>query len=128
MRTLGLLVVCAGFWSCSGSSAGPSRTDPVQQPDVPPIVTITAAGASPTELHIYAKDVASFVNSDSRPHDIRADPRLNYDGRCGVVGVGLLNPGESRKEELQPTGIVCYYRDELDPANVKLQGYVLVHY
>jgi hypothetical protein len=120
-------VLCGLAAACAGSSAGPSRTV-VQEPEAPPIVTFTGTGASPTELHIYAQDVATFVNSDSRPHQVGADPRLNYDSRCSVIAVGLLNPGESRKEELQPSGIVCYYRDELDPTNAKLQGYVLVHY
>ena len=91
-------------------------------------MTLTRGGASPRELHIYARDVATFVNSDDRPHDIREDARLNGDARCGTVGVGLLMPGESKKAQLQPSGVVCYYRDERDPANPALQGYVLVHY
>ena len=104
----------------------PNLTNPPT--DQPPIVTITSSGASPRELHIFARDVATFVNSDERPHEIRSDPSQNNDARCATVGVGLLQPGESRKTELQPSGIVCFYRDEREPANAALQGYVLAHY
>src|SRR5262245_45203268 len=106
---LAVVGLCGMAAACAGSSAGPSRTV-VQEPDVPPVVTITGLGADPTALHIYAKDVATFVNNDNKPHDIRPDVRLNLNNAgCNVVGVGLLNPGESRKEaNLQPSGFVCY--------------------
>lgn len=92
------------------------------------MITITVSGASPRELHIFARDVATFVNSDDRPHDMRSDAPRNNDTRCATVGVGLLMPGESRRADLQPSGVVCYYRDEREPANPALQGYVLTHY
>jgi len=101
-------------------------TNPI--PDVPPVVTLTRTGASPHELHIFARDVATFVNQDDRVHEMRADAHLNNDARCDTVSVGLLQPGESKKAQLQPSGVVCFYRDERDPNNVALQGYVLTHY
>ncbi len=91
-------------------------------------MTITAQGASPQVLHIFSRDVATFVNSDGRPHEIRSDLRRSADVRCATVGVGLLQPGETRKAELQPSGVPCFYRDERDPDNPALQGYVLAHY
>jgi hypothetical protein len=97
-------------------------------PEVPPIVTITSAGAGPRELHIYSRDVATFVNNDSRSHDIRNDLAASGDTRCAIVGVGLLAPGESRQAQLQPSGVPCFYRDEGEPGNAALKGYVLVHY
>jgi len=116
-----LLSNCGGARSETTGLPGPT-------PDQPPIVTITSAGASPRELHIFARDVATFVNRDDRPHEIRSDQNQNNDPRCVAVGVGLLLPGESRMAELQPSGIVCFYRDEREPANPALQGYVLTHY
>jgi len=119
---LGGLAACGGYVSrTTVTPSGPGA-------DVPPVVTLTREGASPRELHIFARDVATFVNRDDRPHEMRSDARLNNDSRCGSVSVGLLMPGESRKAELQPSGIVCFYRDERDPTNPALQGYVLVHY
>jgi hypothetical protein len=91
-------------------------------------VTLTRAGASPRELHIYAREVVTFVNQDDRPHEMRADAAQNYDARCATVGVGVLMPGETRQAALQPSGVVCFYRDEREPQNAALQGYVLVHY
>jgi len=114
--------------NCGGASTKSVQNPTNSTPDQPPIVTITSSGATPRELHIFARDVATFVNNDERPHEIRSDPRQNNDPRCTAVGVGLLQPGESRKAELQPSGIVCFYRDERDPANATLQGYVLTHY
>jgi hypothetical protein len=113
--------------NCGGTSST-TTAPPMQAPDQPPVVTITSAGADPRELHIFAKDAATFVNHDAEPHEVRSDPTQNNDLRCTSVGVGLLLPGESRKSELQPSGIVCFYRDERDPTNFRLKGYVLAHY
>jgi hypothetical protein len=95
---------------------------------VPPVVTITGTGADPRELHIFAKDAATFVNHDDLTHEIRSDATQNNDARCDTISVGVLRPGEMRKAELQPSGIVCFYRDERDPTNFRLKGYVLAHY
>lgn len=130
-RSGGLVgALLAVLWSagCGGASAGtPAAASGPQSVD-PPIVTLTSAGASPRELHIFARDVATFVNRDARPHEVVADPARNDDARCRTAFVGLLAPGESRRAELQPSGVPCFYRDERDPGNGAFQGYVLTHY
>jgi hypothetical protein len=111
-----------------GSTSSTTSPQPSAPPEIPPVVTITSTGADPRELHIYAKDVATFVNHDERAHEIRSDPAQNNDPRCDTISVGALEPGQTRKAELQPSGIVCFYRDERDPTNFRLKGYVLAHY
>jgi hypothetical protein len=113
-------------FGCAGASVGPST--PREFAEVPPVVTLTATGASPQVLHIYARDGASFVNSDARRHVVESDVTLNPDPGCAGVGVGELLPGESRKTPVLPSGIPCFYRDALDPTNEAYRGFVLTHY
>jgi hypothetical protein len=121
-----LLGSCAGVRSSTETVSDGGTTTPV--PAEPTVVKITTQGASPQVLHIFTRDAATFVNEDDRPHDIRSDPRQNADSRCSTVGVGLLQPGETKLAALQPSGIACFYRDEREPDNPALQGYVLAHY
>src|SRR5688500_4662464 len=66
-------------------------------PVLPAIVTLTANGASPPQLHIYTKEGVTFVNQDSRSREIRFDaPRSTAPG-CSAIAVGLIPAGQERK-------------------------------
>jgi plastocyanin len=113
---------------CAGATVT-TRNPTGSGPEVPPVVTLKAAGVEPTILHIFSREQATFVNNDGRPHDLVADRSRNEGvAGCDGVGVGLLQPGESRRAAVLPTGVVCYYRDAGDPQNVGFQGLVLMHY
>jgi hypothetical protein len=112
---------------CAGASVTQrSPTGPL--PEGPPVVTLGGAGATPTILHIYSREQATFVNDDSRSHEIVNDRALSEDPGCDGVAVGVLEPRESRKAAVLPNGIACYYRDARDPGNVAFKGLVLMHY
>jgi hypothetical protein len=112
---------------CAGASVTQrSPTGPL--PEGPPVVTLGAAGSTPTILHIYSREQATFVNEDSRSHEIVNDRALSEDPGCDGVAVGVLEPRESRKAAILPNGIACYYRDARDPGNVAFKGLVLMHY
>lgn len=124
-RIAGVLALAAA--GCAGASVSTRvPTGPVTEE--PPVVTLSAAGARPTILHIYSREQATFVNGDSRPHDIVLDRVRSPEAGCEGIGVGRLEPAESRKAAVLPNGIVCYYRDAANPQDVEFQGFVLMHY
>ena len=125
LLALALLLSAAG---CGRVATTTAPTGGATQTTDAPFVTLSASGAKPQVLHIFSRELATFTNNDNRVHELRADVRLNEDARCTAVGVGVLQPGESRKAELLPSGIVCYYRDEREPSNAAFQGLVLMHY
>jgi hypothetical protein len=122
---VGILTLLAS--GCAGASVS-TRIPTGPSDEGPPVVTLSASGARPTILHIYSREQATFVNGDSRPHEVVNDRARSGDPGCDGVGVGVLQPAESRKAAVLPNGIVCYYRDAADPGNVQFQGFVLMHY
>lgn len=105
--------------------AGP----PTPPPTPPPggfVVSITPTGVSPQVLHVWEGRKAGFVNEDTRPHAVFADPHPAHSDCSGLLSVGTLAPGERRDVANLPID-ACYYHDEGDPGNRAFQGLVLVH-
>jgi hypothetical protein len=130
-RRLLLLCVAIVPLACGASGdSGPSQTpDPSPSPLGPPTTTITAAGVDPQVLHTFNfQETVVFVNGDSQAHDIRSDPHPSHSD-CAAMNLGTLAPGE-RREIAGPTlprFTLCYYHDEIDPANTAFRGVVVTH-
>src|SRR5687768_2790339 len=60
-------------------------------------ITITSAGVSPRNVIIVRGAQVTFVNNDTRTHDIRSDPHSNH-GDCPEINqVGVTQPGNNRQ-------------------------------
>ncbi len=90
------------------------------------MVSITSTGMSPQVLHVWEGRKAGFVNEDTQPHAVFADPHPAHTSCTGMLNIGTLAPGERRDVENLPID-ACYYHDEGDPANMAFRGLVLVH-
>ena len=111
------LALCA---ACSGSGGplpvsptAPTATNPpvLPTPAGPPTVTITAAGMSPLEITITVGQRVTFVNNDTRPHDVIGgiDPA---NPECPEILVaGFLTPGQSRETGVFTQARTCDYHD-----------------
>lgn len=89
-------------------------------------ITITAAGVEPKEVRIKAWNHVTFVNNDTRPHNMVSDP-INVHDQCPSINeVGYLPPGSSRDTRtLNLTG-VCGYHDHLNLDDDSLKGRIVV--
>ncbi|HKE83747.1 MAG TPA: hypothetical protein VKB50_08340 [Vicinamibacterales bacterium] len=89
-------------------------------------ITITATGVEPKEVQIKAWNHVTFVNADTRPHNIVSDP-INVHTQCPSINeVGYLPPGSSRDTRtLNLTG-VCGYHDHLNLDDDSLKGSIVV--
>ena len=120
----GLAVAALG----AGCGTGPSavRPGPEPTPLVEPVVIIGANGVTPQILHIAGDTVITFVNRDSRAHEIRSDPHPAHT-ECALMNLGPVAGGQSRETAKIASGQGCGYHAEGDPASRAFQGFVLAH-
>ena len=108
--------------ACGGNS---SPTAPGQPGPSGATITILANGTlSPSQVEINVGQSVTFVNQDSRNHQMSADPHPSH-ADCPQIQV-LTRPGETKLSNALPTAKVCGLHDHLDPSNVNLLGRVTV--
>jgi plastocyanin len=119
--------------SCGGSSPnGPSGVTVVVRDggattNSGATVTITASGVSPKSVTVAVGQGVTFVNSDSRQHEIASNPHPQH-GSCPSIegALGTLSPGQSRITHAFANAGSCGYHDHLDDSNTALQGTIIV--
>lgn len=89
-------------------------------------VTITAAGVSPREVRIRAGSRVTFVNNDTRNHNIASDPHPEHTDCPEINQVGVLRPGQSRETGNLVTPRTCGYHDHDLPGDETLRGRIVI--
>jgi len=114
--------------ACGACSTGPSavRPSPEPTPLVEPVVTIGANGVTPQVLHIAADTGITFVNRDTRAHEIRSDPHPAHT-ECALMNLGPVEGGQSKQAPKIVSGQGCGYHAEGDPGSRAFQGFILAH-
>jgi len=127
-----LLAVAA---ACGGGGSGP--TSPTSSPagstgsggGAPDSVTITisnAGVASPSNVTIRQGGRVTFVNNDSRPHDMSSDPHPTHEDCTPMAQVGFLTPGQSRTSGNFNDVRTCGFHDHNQPTSTGLQGRITI--
>jgi plastocyanin len=98
--------------SCGGSASTPTTPG---NPVNPYTFTLTAGGVSPKELTVPAGTRVSFVNNDSRRHDIESDPHPEHDLCTEINSVGVLSPGQSDETGNLVATRTCGFHDHDNP-------------
>jgi plastocyanin len=90
-------------------------------------VTITANGVSPQSVSISVGQSVTFVNNDSRAHDMASNPHPTH-GSCPSIegGVGLVGPGQTKISHGFAGAGNCGYHDHNDPTNGSLSGGITI--
>jgi len=125
---LAALVLAAGACGGGGYSSPSTPSTPAANPPAAAglTVTISADGSKPRSLQVPMAGVVTFVNNDSRAHQIMSDPHPSH-GDCPAVNeVGMLAPGQSRQTGSFTVAKACGYHDHMDPKNAPFQGVLLV--
>lgn len=123
--TLVVLVLAA----CGGSGGGPGAPDPPA--GAPPAqtgltVTITAAGATPRELRVPAGSRVTFVNQDSRSHQMMSDPHPVHTDCPEINSVGMIERGETKATATFNGQKACGFHDNMRDGDSTLRGMILV--
>ena len=91
-------------------------------------VTISAAGAvSAGTVTVSVGQAVTFVNNDTRQHEIASDPHPNH-GTCPSIeaGVSLLAPGQTKVTRAFANTGTCRYHDHLNDTNQAMRGTIVV--
>jgi len=90
-------------------------------------ITIGANSAvSPTQVTIATGQSVTFVNNDSRSHDMESDPHPAHTACPSIANVGLLQPGQSKTTFGFANSGSCGYHDHNNSDNTSLQGRIVV--
>lgn len=122
-------VVVLVLAACGGSGGGPGAPNP---PAAPPAtapaftVTITAAGASPRELRVPIGARVTFVNQDSRAHEMLSAPHPLHTDCPAINAVGMLNAGQTKSSDALNVQRACGFHDNMRDGDTTLRGQILV--
>jgi len=88
-------------------------------------ITITASGTSPRDVTVAPGSRVTFVNNDTRPHDMASNPHPEHTD-CREVTVGFQQPGQSATTQNLNTVRSCGYHDHNQPDVTSLQGTIRI--
>ena len=88
-------------------------------------ITITASGVSPQSVTVAVGSRVTFVNNDSRPHDMSSDPHPAHTD-CPAATVGFLQAGQSGTTQNLNTARTCGFHDHNQPDVASLQGTIRI--
>lgn len=142
MRQISMCVlVTAVMCGCGGSSDSVTSPSPTPAPTTTtttvsatnpnaPVatttITLTSAGATPRRIIVAPGSRVTFVNNDSRPHEMNSDPHPNHGDCPPIDDVGFIAAGQSKLTgNLTLTG-TCGFHDHNQPTVTSLQGQIIV--
>lgn len=106
----------SGGGSGSGS-AGPSGAT----------ITIGSNGAvSPATVTITVGQSVTFVNNDSRVHDMASNPHPAHTDCPAMNAAGNLTAGQTKLTNAFTTARTCGFHDHSNPDNASLMGTVII--
>lgn len=132
-RALGLLMfvafltaLAAGACGGGGSSSPstPSGTNPPSSGNL--TVTITSAGVSPRALNVPMGGRVTFVNNDTRTHQIMSDPNPLHNDCPAINEVATISAGQSHQTGTLDVRRTCGYHDHMNPGEAALQGGLMI--
>lgn len=131
-----MVAACGGGGSDSPTSPSPSPSpgpspSPTPTPSPAPgsetTITISAAGVvSPKSIAVSPGARVTFVNNDTRVHDMNSDPHPAHTDCPEINVVGFLMAGQSRLTANLTTVRTCGYHDHNQDSNTNLQGTIII--
>lgn len=118
------LISAVGLSNCGGGPSSPSTPRP--NPGDPNVFTVTSTGVSPKTMTLPPGSQVTFLNNDSRPHEMTSDPHPTHEDCPEINHIGFLSPGEFRQSGnfIQPQS--CGFHDHLNDTNSSLRGTIVI--
>jgi plastocyanin len=108
----------------TGSNTPTAPSGPLPSPT--PTVTITAAGMTPLDITINAGQRVTFVNNDTRAHDLVGGVDPNHPDCPEITLAGFLTPGQSRETGVFTAARTCEYHDHTMLSVPAFQGRIII--
>src|SRR3954471_22305693 len=113
--------------SCGGSSAGPSTGGgSCTASATATTITISNNAVCPQNITVPRGTQVTFVNSDSRNHNMASDPHPEHTDCTELNQIGLLSTGASRSSGNLNTVRTCGMHDHDDPNNGSLKARITI--
>ncbi len=111
--------------ACGGAS-GSSPASPSTTPVPTTTITITSSGVSPKDIVVSVGSQVTFINNDTRQHEMDSDPHPEHTDCPAINSVGLLSPGQSRQTSNLNVVKVCGFHDHMNDGNQSLRGTITI--
>ena len=122
-----LTTVSCGGGNSSATPSSPSSTPtPTPTPSTGATITITSSGVSPRSVTVAAGSRVTFVNNDSRAHEMNSNPHPVHTDCPAINEVGALTPGQSKATGNLNTVRTCGFHDHTQDSNTSLQGTIVI--
>jgi plastocyanin len=90
-------------------------------------ITIGSNGAiSPAQVTIAVAQSVTFVNNDTRAHDMQSDPHPSHTACPSIANVGNIQPGQTKLTFGFSAAGSCGFHDHNDANNAALQGRIVI--
>ena len=116
-----LIAACGGS---SGSSSSP--TAPTGPTTATTTITISNNAVNPQNILIMRGSQVTFINNDSRAHDMASNPHPEHTDCPEINQVGFLNPGQGRQTGNMNTVRTCGFHDHNQDQVRSLQGTITI--
>jgi plastocyanin len=122
--------VAAVALGCGGGSNNGTPTSPGNPNNPTPVatttITITAAGANPQVITVPVGARVTFINNDSRSHEMHSDPHPNHGDCPPIDDVGFLAVGQTKLTGNMTVARTCGFHDHNLPDVANLRGQIIV--
>ena len=135
MRAADVKVAWGSVWAgstaillaaCGGGSGGNPSPSPAPSPGGAATITIANNAVSPRSITVARGSQVTFVNNDSRTHQMFSNPHPEHTDCPEINDVGFLNPGQSRQTGNLNAVRTCGYHDHELNTVVALQGTITI--
>jgi plastocyanin len=125
-RLFGIAATLAAAMACGGDSGTAPSPGPGGSPTTATI-TIANNTVSPQSITVTPGSQVTFVNNDTRAHEMFSNPHPEHTDCPEINQVGHLEPGQSRQTGNLVTVRTCGYHDHINFEIKSLQGTITIH-
>ena len=129
VAALAAMAACGGSSNPAGPSGGggaPLVGSSGSVGAVGATITIANNAVSPSTVTIAVGQSVTFVNSDSRTHQMQSDPHPAHTDCPSINNVALLSPGQSKTTFGFSGAGTCGFHDHNDSENGSLRGRIVI--
>jgi plastocyanin len=123
-----VMAVALGGAACGkSSSTGPSSNITCSTiPNPATTFLILNNAVCPTSLTVPRGTRVTFINNDSRAHEMNSDPHPEHTDCPELNAVGHLEPGQQRESGNLNVARRCGFHDHINDQNRALQGSITI--
>ena len=129
MRLVRLIVVAAAVTAACGGSSGSAPSANITCSTIPnPATTLLILNNAvcPTSLTVPRGTRVTFINNDSRAHEMNSDPHPEHSDCPELNAIGHLESGQQRESGNLNVARRCGFHDHINDQNRNLQGTITI--